>query len=81
MSPSRDDDVPAEPTGDPDDERTAWFKGYLGLDLQAATARADAEGRPCRIIRPGDAIHADYKDDRLNVYLDDAGNLLRMVVG
>jgi hypothetical protein len=58
--------------------KTAWLGSYEGLGLDEAKARAEAEGRRCRVIGPGTAVTLDLRLDRLNLYVDADGNLTGM---
>jgi hypothetical protein len=69
------------PEDEPLPEDVAWLRNYRGLGLEDAKARAVAEGRPLRVIRPGSALHADFKAHRLNLYLDADGNLTEIHAG
>ena len=54
---------------------TDWIVEFTGLDIDGALALAQSQGRTARVLRPGDAMTMDYRPDRLNLYLDDAGVL------
>jgi hypothetical protein len=43
---------------------------YVGLDLTAARARAEADGMIVRIIQPGMRYTMEYRDNRINLTLD-----------
>jgi hypothetical protein len=60
---------------------TDWVTAYDGLPLQEVLDRAETEGRPTRVLRPGDAMTMDYRPDRLNIYLDDDGSLVEVRAG
>jgi translation initiation factor IF-1 len=34
-----------------------------------------------RWIRPGDVVTMDYREDRLNIHLDERGRIVRLVCG
>ncbi|CAN7589108.1 I78 family peptidase inhibitor [Phenylobacterium sp. LjRoot219] len=48
----------------------------LGASLQQA-----AQAKTLRVIRPGDAVTMDYRDDRLNVELDAGGKVSKVRCG
>lgn len=62
-------------------EWTAWLRGYEALGLEQALALAVSEHRRYRVIRPADAVTLDLNSSRLNLWLDDDGNLARMTAG
>jgi hypothetical protein len=55
---------------------TEWVTRYAGLTLAEALELADTEGRPTRVLRPGDAMTMDWRPERLNLHLDEHGDLL-----
>ena len=61
-----------------DDE---WLRDYEGLGLVEAQARAEAEGRICRVIGPDTVVTLDFRMDRLNLIVDADGNLMEMRAG
>ena len=70
--PSRPGPTPEPPTSAGCDAGAAGaFIGRPAAEAEAARAAA-AAGR-VRVIRPGDAVTMDYRADRLNVELDEAG--------
>ncbi len=38
-------------------------------------------GSPVRIIHPGMAVTMDYREDRLNIEIDEAGTIFRVACG
>ncbi|MDO9381019.1 MAG: I78 family peptidase inhibitor [Nocardioidaceae bacterium] len=66
------------PTPDP---QTAWFADYADLGTDDALARAESDGRPVRVLPPGTMMTMDWRPDRLNVHLDDAGALDHLAPG
>lgn len=61
---------------------TAWFDRYRGLSLQAAESLARAERRTVRVITPEtEAITADLRPSRLNIWLRSDGTLDGMSPG
>jgi hypothetical protein len=56
---------------------------YVGLDLEAAGAKADLEGRPWRVIREDGvdlAVTFDFVEDRLNFVVED-GTVVEVTTG
>lgn len=47
-----------------------WLTEFEGLPWETAVAKAQAQGRTVRIIRPGTPVTKDFRPDRLNVHLD-----------
>ena len=60
---------------------TEWVTRYAGLDLAGALALAEDEGRPTRVLRPGDAMTMDWRPGRLNLHVDDDGTLVEVRAG
>lgn len=58
-----------------------WIDDYAGLGVDEALALAETQGRPVRVLHPGDAMTMDWRPDRLNLYLDDAGALADVRAG
>jgi hypothetical protein len=52
------------------------YADALGAELQAK-----AGAKVLRVIRPGQAVTMDFRDDRLNVELDAAGKVKRVSCG
>ena len=65
-----------EPSG-----QLEWLDDYQGLSLDEAKARAEAEGRPVRVVPRNGVVTLDFRPSRLNLCLDDDGNLARMFAG
>jgi hypothetical protein len=64
-----------------DREFFSWFLAYQGLSLQEAEARAAAEGRLCRVLRPGWMRMDDLIPERLNFQLAEDGTLVELWPG
>lgn len=62
-------------------EGPAWLADYRGLPWTEARDRASAEGRPVRVLRPGSVVTMDFRPDRLNLRLDDDGDLVDVTAG
>lgn len=54
-------------------EAAQSFVGQPGSDALAEQARAAAGASAVRMLKPGQPMTMDYRSDRLNVMLDDAG--------
>ena len=63
------------------DERPAWLARYDGLSLDEVLAVAREESRVVRVLRPDDAMTMEWRPDRLDVFLDDAGQVRRIDYG
>ena len=58
-----------------------WLGAYRGLAWPQAEARARAEGRPVRVLRPGSVVTLDFRPDRLNIHLDEHDELRDLTAG
>lgn len=47
----------------------------------AGQARHDSGSRTVRVIKPGMPVTTDYRDDRLNVHVDDLGVITQLTCG
>ncbi|KRB86464.1 hypothetical protein ASE00_07120 [Sphingomonas sp. Root710] len=58
-------------------------EGFIGKpgDAVAEEARAAVGATSVRVIRPGQAVTQDYRADRLNIEVDDSGNVVRVRCG
>jgi hypothetical protein len=63
------------------DERPEWLARYDGLSLDEVLAVAEEESRLVRVLRPDDAMTLEWRPDRLDVFLDDAGEVRRVDFG
>ena len=62
-------------------EQMDWFADYEGLPWREAVEKARREGHPVRIMRPGQGKRTSLRPNRLNVYLDEKDELVRMNAG
>ena len=69
----------APPPGADDPCGATRFALWAGLAGQALTDRVAADR--LRLIRPGDRVSTDFRADRLNAELDDAGRIVRLYCG
>ena len=60
---------------------STWLADFAGLSLTAALEKAEAEGRPVRVLHPWSDMTLDFRPDRLNLRLDAAGDLDEMSAG
>ena len=54
------------------------YQSLLGASLAAVTLPEDVN---VRVIRPGDAVTMDHREDRMNIELDDDGTITRVYCG
>ncbi|WP_370338904.1 I78 family peptidase inhibitor [Parvularcula marina] len=74
-----DDDHDYTPKDEPADEcGAADYKSLVGSPIAAVTLPADLNAR---IIHPGDMVTKDYRLDRLNIDVDEDGNVTRVYCG
>lgn len=64
-----------------DDVDNTWLRNYTGLSIDAAVGKAQAEGRPVRVLRPGSDVTLDFCPDRLNLHVDANGDLRELTAG
>ncbi|MFY9240358.1 MAG: I78 family peptidase inhibitor [Roseovarius sp.] len=63
-------------------EDTCGAQGYAALVVTAASDHDFTNpNRPHRVIPPNSAVTMDYRPDRLNVDLDEAGQITRFWCG
>jgi len=55
--------------------------GQAYADALAAELQAKAGAKLLRVIRPGQAVTMDFREDRLNVELDESGKVKRVSCG
>ena len=63
------------------DAGAGWVRTYRGLPPGEVVARAEQAGHQVRVLRPGVAYNADFRPDRLNVFLDEDGNVVELTAG
>lgn len=68
-------DVDMEISGDC---RADEYQGFVGKPVAAVSLPDDQK---VRLIRPGTAVTMDYRDDRMNVKLDDRDVITRIYCG
>jgi hypothetical protein len=54
------------------------YQGFLGSPLAAVTYPAELDAR---IIRPGDMVTMEYDADRMNIRVDESGEITRVYCG
>jgi phage terminase large subunit-like protein len=67
---------PAEPGSDACG--ASGYQSLVGTPLAAAALPADLDAR---IIRPGMAVTMDFRADRLNIEVNEAGEIVRVYCG
>ena len=76
--------APVEPPRGPcvvDEAMRMRFAGVkFNMDMRDTIQRA-ANARTARILRPDDAATMDYREDRLNIMLDDTGQVTGLRCG
>jgi len=55
--------------------------GELWRDSNGSEAMREAKSKTLRVTRPGQAVTMDFRADRLNVHLDEAGVVQRVSCG
>lgn len=55
--------------------------GQTSTDALVEQARTDSGANSVRVLKPGDAATMDYREDRLNIELDDAGAITALRCG
>lgn len=55
--------------------------GQTSTDALVEQAQRDSGSASVRVLRPGDAATMDYREDRLNIELDDAGAIVSLRCG
>ncbi|KAA2284115.1 I78 family peptidase inhibitor [Arenimonas fontis] len=64
-----------------DAEPLAWTIGRVADEALVAKAKADSGSRGVRVIRPGMAVTMDYREDRLNLEVDEQDRVTRAYCG
>jgi hypothetical protein len=59
----------------------AWFESYRELSLDEALERARSEERTVRVLKGGDHATAPLSPARLNAYVSESGELIRLEPG
>lgn len=57
------------------------YQSLIGQDETAVTQAGIEPGRKARVFGPGDAVTMDFVPDRINVELDEAGQVVRVYCG
>ncbi|HLU12895.1 MAG TPA: I78 family peptidase inhibitor [Arenimonas sp.] len=58
-------------------ESLSWTVGQVADEALTEKARVESGARTVRVIKPGMAVTMDYREDRLNLELDDEGRVVR----
>ncbi|MDO9503644.1 I78 family peptidase inhibitor [Falsiroseomonas sp.] len=48
---------------------------------EGPTQISEMIGKPCRVIRPGDAVTRDYRPERVNIFVDAGNRIERITYG
>ena len=64
-----------------DAKQTAWAKGQLADEALVERIRTETHSKGVRVIKPGMAVTMDYREDRVNIDVDDKGRVLRVRCG
>jgi hypothetical protein len=75
---------PQTPPPAPDKCDAAPVQGYVGSHAAGPVVEkivAESGSRNARVIRPGMAVTMDYREDRVNVRVDDANRILSISCG
>ena len=74
-----------EPAPEPkmtcDATRASWAKGRIADEALVLRIKADTGSKGVRVIKPGQAVTMDYREDRVNIDVDDKGRVLRVRCG
>ena len=73
-----DENIPPPPNREDFTDESCAFDSWIGTKLDEETIKA--EGRPYRIVKPGDAMTMDHNPDRINVEHSD-GTVMRVWCG
>ena len=73
--------APDQPAGRCDASGLNDLVGRQGTAALGAEAQRRSGARALRMIRPGDAVTMDYREDRLNIRLDSAGRVESLSCG
>ncbi len=74
---------PRRPAATTDSTTAAEFEAYIGLTVEAAGAKADAAGRPWRVVMEDGVakpVTMDFNDQRLNFTVVD-GKVTNVTTG
>ena len=63
------------------DEQPEWVEHFANLSVEDAVDLAAAQGRPVRVVRPGEAVTMDFAPDRVNLLLDNDGQVAKVTWG
>ena len=77
-------DVPPpaeEPPMKCDAKQTAWAKGQVADETLVERIRSETHSKGVRVIRPGMAVTMDYREDRVNIDVDDKGRVVNVRCG
>jgi hypothetical protein len=80
--------LPPPPTPREDEEPmtcdakdTAWALGKTADEATVTRVRTETGSKSVRVIKPGMAVTMDYREDRVNIDVDDANRILKVRCG
>lgn len=80
-TPPPTEPAPTELAGSCDDTQAQWIIGKAGSEQDIEQARTDSKSETVRALKPGDAATMDFNPNRLNVILDEKGNVASVNCG
>ena len=77
--------MPEDPTPEPkmtcDSSNTSWAMGQVADDALVQRIKAATGSKGVRVIKPGQAVTMDYREDRVNIDVDDKGRVTNVRCG
>lgn len=70
-----------EPAMQCQSETLSWALGQVADEATVAKLQEQAKASRVRVIKPDMAVTMDYREDRLNIDVDDAGKIKRLHCG
>lgn len=75
------DSIPDSASGACQADAAQGHVGQPATDASIEAARIAVGAKSVRVLKPGQPATMDYRHDRVNVLLDDAGNIARITCG
>jgi hypothetical protein len=72
---------PSEENMNCDAKNMAWAKGELADEAMVQRVRTDTGSKAVRVIKPGMAVTMDYREDRVNIDVDDKNHIVNVRCG
>lgn len=79
--PPYPEDPAPEPKMTCDAAKASWAKGQVADETLVQRIKADTGSKGVRVIKPGQAVTMDYREDRVNIDVDDKGRVLKVRCG